>query len=245
MLGVIFLPGITVPAHIAYRPLLEVLTESSGAVAKELEVYRGDRPPDDYRLDLEVDGLDRFATEQGFDRFHLYGHSLGGAIALAYLAEHNGRVASVALNEPATDFSDEDRVAIAAEDPGDVPDHERMQRFVRQMFRPGVELPPPPSGPPSPEMAKRPAGVAAAMSAVNAYRVDQERLRVYSGHAYYSYGALSNARWEAMAERLPLTLAQCTVERYERRHHLDAPHQSEPHRVKSALHKLWESAESR
>src|ERR1700712_3336012 len=115
MTAVIFLPGITVPAHLAYGPLLEVLAESSGAVTKELEVYRDDRPPDDYRLDLEVEGLDRFATEQGFERFHLYGHSLGGAVALAYLAEHGDRVASVAISEPATDFSDADRAATAAE----------------------------------------------------------------------------------------------------------------------------------
>ena len=201
MAGVIFLPGITVPAHAAYAPLLRVLAESSGAVTKELEVYRDDRPPDHYRIDIEVEGLDRFATGQGFDRFHLYGHSLGGAIALAYLAEHGDRVASVALSEPATDFSDADRTAIAAEGLGDVPAHERMQRFVRQLVHPGVELPPPPSGPSRPEMAKRPAGVAAAMSALEwPAGVDQESLRAFSGPAYYSYGALSNARWEAMAE---------------------------------------------
>jgi pimeloyl-ACP methyl ester carboxylesterase len=242
MTGVIFLPGITVPAHVAYAPLLKVLAESSGAATKELEVYRDDRPPDNYRIDVEVEGLDRFATEQGFDRFHLYGHSLGGAIALAYLAEHGDRVASVALSEPATDFSDADRAAMAAVGLGDVPAHERMQRFVRQLVRPGVELPPPPWGPPGPEMAKRPAGVAAAMPALDSYQVDQERLSAFSGPAYYSYGALSNARWEAMAERIPDTLARCTVERYEQRHHLDAPHQSEPDRVASALHKLWDDA---
>jgi pimeloyl-ACP methyl ester carboxylesterase len=34
----------------------------------------------------EVDGIDRAADDEGFDRFHLYGHSGGGAMALAFVA---------------------------------------------------------------------------------------------------------------------------------------------------------------
>lgn len=173
---------------------------------------------DDYGLDLEVDGLDRFATGQGLERFHLYGHSLGGAIVLAYIARNPERVASVALNEPATDFSDADRAAIAAEQLSDVPEDQRMQRFVQQFVRPGVELGPPPPMSGNPEMAKRPAGVAAAIPAVEAYRVDDEVLRRYRGPAYFGYETLSNERWEGMAERIPHVLADCTVERYEGRH---------------------------
>ena len=113
------------------------LAHSSPVVAKELEVYAGDRPPEDYGLDLEVDGIDRFATGRGFDRFHLVGHSIGGAIALAYLARHPDRVASVALNEPGTDFSDADRASpIVVEQLSDVPDDRYMPRFVRQFVRP-------------------------------------------------------------------------------------------------------------
>ena len=79
MTGAIFLPGVTVPAHIAYARLLGELDGSPAAVPKELEIYRDDRPPDGYRLDLEIDGIDRFAGRLGFRRFHLFGHSLGGA----------------------------------------------------------------------------------------------------------------------------------------------------------------------
>ena len=81
------------------------------------------------------------------------------------------------------------------------------------------------------------------MPALDAYHLDQEDLSAYSGPSCYSYGALSNARWEVMAERLPHVLTHCTVKRYEQRHHLDASHQSEPHRVASALHSLWENTE--
>lgn len=243
MTAVIFLPGIGVPAHVAYAPLMAELAHSSPVVTKELEVYAGDQPPEDYGLVLEIDGLDRFATGQGFDRFHLFGHSIGGAIALAYIARHPDRVASVALNEPATDFSDADRAPITVEQLSDVPEDQFMQRFVQQLVRPGVELPasPPPSD--NPEMAKRPAGVAAAIPAVYAYRVDEDDLRRYPGPAYFAYGTLSNELWEAMAERIPHVLGDCTVERYEGRHHLDAPHVAEPRRLAAALTELWKRAD--
>ncbi len=144
MTAAIFLPGIGVPAHVAYAPLMAELAHSSPVMTKELEVYAGDQPPEDYGLDLEVDGLDRFATGQGFGRFHLFGHSIGGAIALAYIARHPDRVASVALNEPATDFSNADRPLVAVEQLSDVPEEQRMQWFVQQLVRPGVELAPQP-----------------------------------------------------------------------------------------------------
>jgi pimeloyl-ACP methyl ester carboxylesterase len=246
MTAAIFLPGIGVPAHVAYAPLLAELAHPSPVVTKELEVYAGDQPPEDYGLDLEVDGLDRFAAGQGFDRFHLYGHSIGGAIALAYTARHPDRVASVALNEPVTDFSDADRPLIAVAQLSEVPEDQRMQLFVQQFVRPGVELaPPPPSVDPRVDlqMAKRPAGVMAAIPALYTYRVDDDDLRRYRGPAYFSYGSLSNERWEAMAERIPHVLGDCTVERYEGRHHVDAPHLAEPRRVAAALTTLWRRAD--
>lgn len=242
MTAVIFLPGIGVPAHVDYAPLIAELAHSSPVVTKELEVYAGDQPPEDYGLDLEVDGLDRFATGQGFDRFHLYGHSIGGSIALAYTARHPDRVASLALNEPATDFSDADRGSIAVDKPSDVPEDQRMQWFVQQFGRPGVELVPLPQ-PNNPEMAKRPAGMAVAMPAVYAHRVDEDDLRRFHGPAYFGYGTLSNELWEAMAERIPNVLGDCTVERWEGRHHLDAPHRAEPRRLAAALTTLWKRAD--
>jgi pimeloyl-ACP methyl ester carboxylesterase len=241
MTAVIFLPGIGVPAHVAYAPLMAELAHSSPVVTKELEVYTGDRPPEGYGLDLEVDGLDQFATGQGFDRFHLFGHSIGGAVALAYIARHPDRVASVALNEPGTDFSAADQPRIAVQHLADVPEDQRMQWFVQQLVRPGVELaPPPPSD--DPEMAKRPAGVLAAVPAMYAYHVDEDDLRRYRGPAYFAHGTLSDERWEAMAERIPHVLRDCTVERYDGRHHIDAPHLAEPRRVAAALTALWKRA---
>ena len=91
---VVFLPGAVVPAAPAYAALLEVLGGRVDAVAKDLEVYAGDRPPNDYGLDTEVDGILREADAHGFDRFHLVGYSGGGASSLAFAALHGDRLRS-------------------------------------------------------------------------------------------------------------------------------------------------------
>src|SRR5438445_13639376 len=95
------LPGGVLPADLAYEALLKELGDGVNAVAKELEVYRGDAPPAGFTLEVEVDGILRFAEEVGFDRFHLLGYSGGGASSLAFAAAHSGRLRSLALLEPA------------------------------------------------------------------------------------------------------------------------------------------------
>src|SRR5258707_12068566 len=98
---VVLLPGGVLPAQPAYAALLQVLGERVEAVAKDLEVYSGDRPPPDYGLDVEVKGILREADLRGFDRFHLVGYSGGGASSLAFAAVHRERLLSLALLEPA------------------------------------------------------------------------------------------------------------------------------------------------
>jgi pimeloyl-ACP methyl ester carboxylesterase len=241
MTVVILVPGILTPGRIRFAPLVAAIG-SADCEVKELEVYAGSQVPDDYSLQMEVDGLDRFASERGLERFHLYGFSIGGSIALAYVAEHGSRVASLALDEPATDFTDDDRKAMAAEGTdrlADLPPGERMKLFMQTMTRPGVNLAPPPSQPTGPEMALRPAGLAAVSLPVRDYAIDEPKLRAYTGPVYFSYGGLSNARWEAMATRMRTCFPRCVVERYNDRHHLDASHQAEPERVATALRTLW------
>jgi pimeloyl-ACP methyl ester carboxylesterase len=241
MTAVIFLPGILTPGRIRFAPLVAALGSAECEV-KELEVYAGSAVPDDYSLQMEVDGLDRFASARGLERFHLYGYSIGGSIALAYTAEHGSRVASLALDEPATDFTDDDRKAMAAEGTdklADLPPRERMKLFMQTMTRPGVELGPPPPQPTSPEMALRPAGLAAVSRPVRDEVIDEPKLRAYTGPVYFSYGGLSNPRWEAMAARTQTRFSSCVVERYDDRHHMDASHQAEAERVARALRTLW------
>lgn len=242
----IFLPGILMPAFVRYAPLLAELGDERITLTKELEVYAAAAPPDDYSIATEVDGVQRFADEHGLDRFHLYGHSAGASIALAYAATHPDRVVSVALDEPASDFSDSDRHAMALDLPADLDDlpvPERMARFARSLVRSGVE--PPGLAPPSdnPEMAKRPAGLGAFSRALAGYDLERDTVRSFARPVYFSYGSLSNERWEAMAQRLEKDFPHCTVERYEGIHHLNTSHQAEPKRVATALHRLWATAE--
>jgi len=160
---VILLPGIVAPAAVRYAPLLEHL-DGVNAIPKDLEVYASQEAPSDYSIESELAGITATADRTGFERFHLYGHSGGGACALAYAAAEPKRLLSLAVDEPATDFSDEDHsdpywdeIAAAQSLPG--PD--AIAAFLRLQLAPGVEPPPRPQGPPPPWMANRTAGIRA------------------------------------------------------------------------------------
>lgn len=81
---VIFLPGILMPASVRYAPLMESLAPEVRAVPKELEVYAHDTPPDDYSVGTELEGVTAFLDRYGVEGAHLYGHSAGASVALAY-----------------------------------------------------------------------------------------------------------------------------------------------------------------
>src|SRR5207245_2491274 len=102
---VIFLPGILMPAALRYGPLLAELSDSMRGVTKDLEVYATGTPRENHSIEDELEGISRAADAAGFEEFHLYGHSGGGACALAYVATFPERVLSLAIDEPATDFS--------------------------------------------------------------------------------------------------------------------------------------------
>jgi pimeloyl-ACP methyl ester carboxylesterase len=241
---VIFLPGILMPAALRYRPLFEALGDDVDAIPKDLEVYRGPSvPPSGFSIEMELDGIARAADERGFDRFHLYGHSGGGACALAFTATHPERVLTLALDEPAFDFSQEDleelrRVFLPMLE---LPPDQQMATFLRAQMREGVAPPSRPSGPPPPWMADRPAGVAAFVRALSQADVPVERLAAFDRPVYYSYGNLSNETWERKAKRLGELFPDMTVELYEGLSHLNPSHVAEPERVAAALRRLWDS----
>jgi pimeloyl-ACP methyl ester carboxylesterase len=240
--AVIFLPGILMPAALRYERLLDALGEDVDPVVKELEVYRGpSTPPPGYSLEVELAGIGHAADEAGLERFHLYGHSGGGACALAFTASQPERVLTLAVDEPAIDFSAEDLQEI--EDVFlpmlELPQEQQMAAFVRQQMLDGVDPPSRPDVPPPPWMSNRAAGVAAMLRAFLDSAVPIERLREFDRPAYYSYGTLSNASWERRAERLLTVLPNLTVERYEGRSHMDTSHMAEPDRVARALRRLW------
>lgn len=242
----VFLPGILMPAFVRYAPLMDCLPPVVRAVPKELEVYAEDTPPEDYALRTELDGLTALLDRHGADKAHLYGHSAGASVALAYTAEHPDRVLSLALDEPASDFSDADRTTLKRqfpEDLADMPAADRMRAFAASLVRPEVELPVPPPPPAGPESAKRPAGLLAWEKAMYRHQIDTSALRWFAGPVYFSYGSLSSQRWEDMSARIASWFSRCRVERYEGLHHLHTSHQAEPTRVAQALHQLWGTVE--
>lgn len=249
--GIVLLPGVVMPAALAYGPLLEVLGGEVDPLAKDLELYVGDAPPPGYAVEVETDGVLRVAEEAGLERFHLVGYSGGGAVSLAFAARHPERLYSLALIEPAWDgnweltppeealwrrFDELANVEPADRDP--------MAEFMRMQLWPGVQPPSPPSGPEPPWMAKRPTGIRALLAAFRDGGIDPERLRAFNPPVYFALGSLSNPDyWAHMAQRLDRTFGDFTLEVYEGRHHFDPPHRAEPQRFAASLRSLWARAE--
>ena len=232
------------PATLRYAPLLAALGDGVDGVTKELEVYATRMPPPGYTFDRELEGVDRAADAAGFDRFHLYGHSGGGAVALAYAAARRERVLSLAIDEPASDFSPEaqELARREARSMQELPPDEAMAGFVERMLSSDAPRPAPPRGPPPPWMANRPAGVGAFAAAMSRHDVDPERFRGFDRPVYYSFGSLSDERWSRTRDRLAACFPDFTAERYEGLSHLETSHVAEPERVARALRALWDRA---
>jgi pimeloyl-ACP methyl ester carboxylesterase len=249
-LPALLLPGIVLPAELAYGDLITALGPGVEAVAKDLEVYATPEPPDDHSLDSEVAGALREADARGWERFHLVGYSAGGAASLAVAAASPERLASLALLEPAWagrwDMSPaEEAVWRELDRLAGLPPDQLLPAFVELGLRPGVTAPPPPSGDPPDWMASRPAGIRAIIGAFEQGVLDREALRRFDRPVYFALGALSNPdQYEEIADRLSGVFPDFELEVFEDRHHFDPPHRIEPERLAQALLALWRRAEA-
>lgn len=242
------LPGGVLPAELAYAALLQTLGDRIDAVAKDLDVYAGDKPPPDFGLATEVEGALREANLRGWDRFHLVGYSAGGASALALAAQHGQRLLSLALLEPAWAGNDrtpeEDALMQQFRALDSLPPDQFMAGFIRLQLAPGVKPPPPPEGPPPPWMVKRPAGLRAFIDAFDNGELDVDALRAFDSPVYFALGGRSNPDYYGrMAQRLAAIFPDFTLETFAERHHFDPPHRVEPGRLADSLIALWERAE--
>jgi len=239
------LPGVVLPAELAYAALLPALGPGVEAVAKDLELYATPEPADDYRLETEVAGLLRDADARGWRGFHLVGYSGGGAAALACAASAPDRVSSLALVDPAWagtwEQSTAERAAwLELERIEALPDAEFMGAFMRLSVRPGVALPEPPPGDPPPWLATRPAGIRAILRAFRRGELDREALRRFDRPVYVALGGLSNPdQYGEIAERLGRVFPDFTLEVFEERHHFDPPHRLESVRLAESLAAHW------
>jgi len=250
-LPVIMLPGIILPAGLAYGALIPALGVDVEALAKDLEVYATSEPPADYGLDTEVAGVLGEADARGWERFHLVGYSGGGAVSLALASARPERVASLALLEPAWagrwDLSPaEQAVWVEYNRLAALPPDQLIPAFVRFGLRPGAEVPAPPPGDPPPWMASRPGGIRAIVRAFEQGDLDRESLRRFDRPVYFALGALSNPdQYEEIATRLGSVFPDFELEVYEKRHHFDPPHRIEPERLAESLQAHWRRAERR
>ena len=243
---VIFLPGIIAPAAIRYGPLVERLTDVD-AVVRDLAVYDDDEPPGNLSITTELDSLDRAADDAGFTRFHLFGHSGGGAVGLAYAAARGDRLLSLAVDEPASDFTAEGDACFGwpeFDEALQLPPAEAMGAFMRLQVAADVTLPAPPGGDPPPWMAKRPAGIRAFVGAIRRYRVEPDEYARFASPVYFSRGSRTHPRWESMENRLARLLPDFASEVFEGLHHLNPAHQADPDGVAATLLAFWKRAEA-
>jgi len=244
---VVCIPGSVAPAAQRYGPLIQRAGEAADFHVKDLEVYREAVPPADYSIEEEVEAIDRFADSNGLTRFHLVGYSGGGFISLAYAGTRPERLISLALFEAAripgkltTEehdfFSYLDRKLEGLHGP------EFMATFVREQVKPGA-LAAPPSGPPSPEMQKRPAGIAALIRAFDVYQFDRDLFRSARFPVYYAYGDLSHPEQALKPGILAQYFADIRVHRFDGVHHFVPPDMIYTAEHVDALIALWHAAE--
>jgi pimeloyl-ACP methyl ester carboxylesterase len=242
---VVLLPGVVLPAELAYGGLVGALGEDVETIVKDLELYREDSPPADYSLDTEIAGVLREADARGWGSFHLVGYSGGAAAALAFAAHEPERLRSLALLEPAWagswGWSPEHAQLWAQYDAvAQLPPEQVMPAFMRLQLRPEVPLPAPPPGPPAPWMKFRPAGISALMRTFHTYELDRDALAAFERPVYFALGGLSNpVQFGEEAERLAHVFRDFTFEVFPERHHFDPPHRTEPERLANSLREVW------
>jgi pimeloyl-ACP methyl ester carboxylesterase len=250
LLPVVFVPGGVTPVGPSYAPLLKEVVEEIEPLLKDLEVYTGDEPPAGYSIQLEVDALERAVNAAKLDTFHLVGYSGGGAVSLAFAAQHPDRLRSLAMFEPANvpgvwePFERDEWTGFTAGMETMSPE-EMLVSFTRRQLRPGAEPPSQPPGPPPDWMAKRPAGLRAMMRAFEADATDRDALRRCTFPVYLAYGLLTE---EFMVRRVKLLaglLPDVWIEAYPGIHHFGPPQRTQPAKYAAALRQLWARAEGR
>lgn len=223
----ICLPGGVAPAAQRYAPLLAAVGEDAELYLKDLEVYRDATPPADYSVEPELDAIDSYADSHSLERFHLLGYSGGGFLSLAHAGSRPRRIKSLSLFEPAripgpltpeesAGFEGLAKKLKGLEGPAFV------AAFVREQLKAGVEPPPPPTST-SPEMQKRPAGIAAMMQAFSDYRFDRSLLEASQFAVFLGYGDLTYEAESVRAGVLARLFADIHIRRFAGVHHFVAP----------------------
>jgi pimeloyl-ACP methyl ester carboxylesterase len=197
------------------------------------------------------DEVDALWTALPRDRpVHLVGLSAGATLALAFVAAHPDRVASLSLVEPAWSFLPLTPVEADYFSQLDailrLPAAEARDGFRRLIVRADVPLPPLGADIAAAERARQALGqsspLRAMTEAMQHHPVDPADFGRFPGRVVIAIGGRSHPMWHAQAASLAAAFAQSRVEVFEERHHLDAPQKSEAGRMARLLGWAWDGA---
>ena len=203
---------------------------------------------DDYSWRDEVEALSR-ALPEGKPT-HLVGFSGGASLALAFVAVHPERVASLSLVEPAWSFLplseiEADyyaRLDAALRGPASA----ERGAFRRLLVQPTVELAPPRTdlieAARRREAAGQPTSLRVLTEAMRRHAIEPGAFGWFAGRVYIAIGGLSHGMWQAQAEAIAAAFPSSRVEVFEERHHLDPPQKSETARLVAGLSWAWGQA---
>jgi pimeloyl-ACP methyl ester carboxylesterase len=193
---------------------------------------------------VEVDAVASAAEAAGLGRYHLFGFSAGGTVALAAALALGDAIRSVTVLEPAF-IGDDDWDPVEAEWRSgldalwNLEVEERTAGFRRMLMRPGEPVPPPRSQPPSwnahdklleDMLAHHTGFISGDLSAIN-----KPTLMVWGGR--------SHPPWERVAERLTEVIPNVATEVFPDLHHFNAPFRAEPERFADILARFWARAD--
>lgn len=87
------------------EPFAQLATDRMVILYDQIGCGRSDQPSDDsvWDVDVFVQHLDRVRATFNLEKFHLYGHSWGGYLALAYAGSHSNHLKTVTLGSPLVD----------------------------------------------------------------------------------------------------------------------------------------------
>jgi hypothetical protein len=122
----------------------------------------------------------------------------------------------------------------------DTPVEQRWVALHELLTRPGADVPPPPPNPP-PWAAGRVDRGQQVWQALQAHRIDPERLGSIKAPVYFAVAADSHPWFTQAANRLAARFARATVEVYPG-NHVRPPHVSDADRFLAALRALWAAA---
>lgn len=242
---VVCIPGAAESEH-SFRDLTPRWSGNIVPAFHNIAGLTGEAPLEGYSWQDEVDRLDAQLRQLAPGPVYLLGMSGGATLTLAYLADHPGTIAGIGLIEPAWSFvaqsAVEKRYYAELDRVLQLPPAQQRDAFVR-LVSPGVQLPPvTATAARGYQQANRPADTAIAVvtRAMQAHRVDPERLASFSGPAYLAIGGRSSPMWPAQASQLKTVLPQLVIETYPDRHHLDSPHHAEAQRLVDSLLAAWQ-----